>query len=397
MYLLYSLKTNHYICCMQKTVLLITCLISFFYGWSQPVKADTADLTFTGTRINPYAQEYDSTGKVTLSGYIDTYYAFYSDTAGPNGFHKFPTAAPRSNQFGINILQVSAKYQSDRMRGVTTLFFGDCAESAWSPHLNFIQEANVGFRLFGKWWLDAGFFRTHIGLESIQPRENIATSFATTTYFEPYFLSGAKLTWQHSEKWTLQMNVFNGFNNYIETNSNKAFGFSAAYTPNKKWSGTFSTLFCDESPNGIPKNHLRNYNNLVITYKSNRTTIGFESNFGWQKNSRLSDSTKTAFMASSLIAAKYRLTHHWGIYGRGEIYTDPDEILTGPIVNENHTLTGLDILGFTSGIEYKPIPNAYLRVEGRLLRTKSNERIFYYNQQSLNYRNELIVSLGIWF
>lgn len=69
----------------------------------------------------------------------------------------------------------------------------------------------------------------------------------------------------------------------------------------------------------------------------------------------------------------------------------------GPIVNENHTLTGLDIIGVTAGVEYKPIPNAYLRVKGRWLRTESDERIFYYHAQSRNQREELIVSLGEWF
>jgi hypothetical protein len=381
---------------MQKLFLAILLFCSL-YGIAQPTKADTSDLTFTGTRINPYSQEFDSTGKVTVSGYIDTYYAYYTDTAGSGGFQKFPTAAPRSNQVGINILQVSAKYQSERLRGVATVFFGDCPQSAWSPHLNLIQEANAGFRIAGRWWLDAGFFRTHIGLESIQPRENITTSFATTTYFEPYFLSGAKLTWQHSEKLILQLNAFNGFNTFVETNSNKALGFSTAYAPDSRWSYTFSTIFCDESPDGFPRNQLRNYNNLVAVYKSPRLTIGLEGNFGWQQHSGLTDSSATAYMCSALAAAKYRFTHHWGIYGRGEIYTDPDEMLTGPVQNADHTLTGLDVVGFTGGIEYKPIPNAYLRTEYRFLQTKPSERIFFYNSGSVNYRNEIIVSLGLWF
>jgi hypothetical protein len=381
---------------MQKLSLLLSFLFPLI-AFAQPVKVDTTDLTFTGTRINPYSQEYDSTGKVTLSGYIDTYYAFYTDTAGPGGFQKFPTAAPRSNQFGINILQISAKYQSEKLRGVATVFFGDCPQSAWSPHLNLIQEANAGFRVAGRLWLDAGFFRTHIGLESIQPRENITSGFATTTYFEPYFLSGAKLTWQHSERLTLQLNAFNGFNTFIETNANKALGFSSVFAPNNKWSYTFSTLFCDETPDGTSPKRLRNYNNLVAVYKTPRLVLGLEGNFGWQQHSQLFDSTKTATMASALVALKYRFTQKWGAYGRAELYTDPDEILTGPIENENHTLVGLDIFGFTAGIEYKPIPNAYLRVEGRYLQTKSTERIFYFNQHSLNRRDEVIVSLGVWF
>jgi hypothetical protein len=79
------------------------------------------------------------------------------------------------------------------------------------------------------------------------------------------------------------------------------------------------------------------------------------------------------------------------------VFIDPDEILTGPIRNADHSLTGLNILGFTGGVEYKPIPNAYLRAEYRFIETESSERIFYYQSRSVNYRNELIVSLGVWF
>lgn len=382
---------------MFRNYLIIQWLIIASTGFSQKIKVDTTDLTFTGTRINPYQQEFDSTGKLTLSGYIDTYYAYYTDTAGPGGFQKFPTVAPRNNQFGINIVQFSAKYQAERFRGTATIFGGDLPNSAWSTHLNFIQEANAGFRIVKKLWLDAGFFRTHIGLESIQARENSTISLSMASYFEPYFMSGAKLTWVESDKLTLQVQAFNGFSTFLETNNNKAFGFSIGYTPSTNWSFTYNTIVCDESPDGSTPNKFRNYNNFLAFYKSNRLSVGLEGNIGFQQNSQLHDSTKTAYIFSGFVVGKYRLTPKWGIYGRAEFYTDPDELLTGPVENENHTLVGLDILGFTTGIEFKPIPNAYLRIEGRYLQTKKTERIFYYNASSMNHRNELIVSLGVWF
>jgi len=357
---------------------------------------DSTDMTFSGTKINPYAIEYDTTGKISFSGYIDTYYAYYTDTVGPGGYSKFPTCAPRHNQIGINILQISAKYISTHFRATATLFGGDCPQSSWSSTMNYIQEANAGFRIVKKLWLDAGFFRTHFGLESIQPRENMTMSLATTTYFEPYFLSGLKLTWQHSDKLAFQLNAFNSYNQFVETNKNKAVGFSVSYSPSSKLSTSFSTILCDESPTGsIARPRL--YNNFILTYKSHKWIIGFEGNFGSQKNSVLSDSTKTAFMFSSLVAAKYRLSHKWATYARCEIFSDPDEILTGPVINQDHHLVGIDIMGITCGFEYKPIPNSYFRVETRYLQTKESESIFYYNNQSRNYRYEFIAGLGFWF
>jgi hypothetical protein len=382
---------------MNWKIIIVSICSVYTVAFGQIFQKDTSDLTFTGTRINPYEQAFDSTGKVTLSGYIDTYGAYYSDTVGSTGYAKFPTAAPTNKQFGLNMIQVSAKYQSQQMRGVATLFYGDIPSCAWSSHLNLIQEANIGFRVYKKWWVDAGYFRTHIGLESIQPRENITTSFATTTYFEPYFLSGAKLTLEQSEKWTFQAAVFNGFNSFVETNHSKVFGLSAAYSNGKNWTHTWSSVVCDETPANNPIKHWRHYTNYIAVYKTKRVNLGIEANFGYQQHSQLADSSKTAFLFSAIAAFKYRLTPNWAMYGRGELFSDPNEILTGPVQNAHHTLVGLDILGATTGIEYKPIPNAFLRIESRVLRTKSWEQVFYTNNQPTNVRLEVIVSLGLWF
>ncbi len=376
--------------------LFILCVFSGF-SLNAQIKADTSDMIFSGTKLNPYSLEYDSTSKVSFSGYIDTYYSYYTDTVNANGYEKFPTTSPRNNSFGLNMLQFGAKYESEKFRGTATVFFGDCPSAAWSNVLNFIQEANVGFKVYKKLWLDAGFFRTHLGLESIQPRENMTLSLATTTYFEPYFLSGAKLTWHHSRKFTIQANVFNSFNQFIETNNNKVLGLSMAYTPNDALNISLSSIVSDESANNFPVSQNRSYTNLYVVYKKQRFILGFEANYGYQEHSKLSNPAKGASMYSSLLAFKYRFTAKFASYLRGEMYSDPDEILTGPVQNENHELVGLDLYGATFGLEYKPIPNSYFRVESSYLHTKSNERIFYYDKHSTNVRYEFRVGIGVWF
>ena len=358
---------------------------------------DSSDITFSGTKINPYQAEYDTTGKVVFSGYVDAYYAHYSDSSSSEGYAKFPTCAPRNNQLGINILQISAKYNSRLFRGTITLFGGDCPKSSWSPHFIFIREANFGFRIVKKLWLDAGFFRTHFGLESIQPRENMTMSLATTTYFEPYFLSGAKLTWQQSEKLAIQVNAFNSFNQFLETNKNKAVGLSLAYTPSSKLTTSFSSIWCDESPENASIKRNRLYSNLCVVYKSTRMVVGLEGNFGFQQHSVMNNPSAMAFMCSSLLAFKYRITPKWASYIRGEVYSDPNEILTGPVVNANHQYVGIDLVGATGGVEFKPIPNSYVRFECRYLQTRSTEDIFYRNGAPTNKRLEFIAGIGLWF
>jgi hypothetical protein len=241
-----------------------------------------------------------------------------------------------------------------------------------------------------------GFFRTHIGLESIQPRENITMSLATTTYFEPYYLSGAKLTWQQSDRLTLQLNVFNSFNQFVETNKNKAVGFSMNYLASKKLSFTYSNMLCDESSLINMIKQTRFYNNFCLTYKSNKWVLGLEANYGLQTHSCLSDASQTAMMFSSLIAGKYRITPQLATYMRGEVFHDPNEILTGPVLNENHAIVGLEIAGLTAGFEFKPIPNSFVRVECRAL-SNYNQHIFQYQQMASKIRTEINFGMGVWF
>jgi hypothetical protein len=101
-------------------------------------------------------------------------------------------------------------------------------------------------------------------------------------------------------------------------------------------------------------------------------------------------------MFSSLIAAKYRFTPQLASYMRGELFHDPNEILTGPVLNENHATVGLEIAGITAGIEFKPIPNSFLRIECRAL-SNYNQHIFQYNLAPSKIRSEINFGMGVWF
>ncbi len=58
---------------------------------------------------------------VSFSGYVDAYYAYYSDSIDIHDYQKFATISPRSNQFGLNVAMLTAKYSSKDVRGVFTL------------------------------------------------------------------------------------------------------------------------------------------------------------------------------------------------------------------------------------------------------------------------------------
>lgn len=343
-----------------------------------------------------YSQQKDSTSRFSYGAYIDFYYAYYSDSVGKGNFESFPTAAPKNKTLGLNLAQATVKYATSRFKSILTLHYGDIASSAWSQRYNFIQEANAAVRLHPKLWVEAGLFRSHIGLESIQPRENVTSSISTVVFYHPYFVSGAKLSYQPTKKVGLGFHIYNGYNTFVETNTNKTLGASLSYSPKEELSLTYNVLFTDELPKYEGKNHRRIYNNMMAVYKKNKIQLMSEFNFGSQQNSSMEDSTLCAYMLSSSMTTKYTLYKKASLYGRGELFYDPHQMLSGPVYNQYGEKIGLNLWGVTFGGEYRVNEKSYMRLESRILRNEGSGKIFY-NGKPTAQRIELSATTGIWF
>src|ERR1700722_2857255 len=124
---------------------------------------------------NLFAQQKD-TATIKMSGYADAYYAYYTDSVGIGNYQKFSPVDSKSNSFGLNEATITAQYDGLKYRGIVTAQYGDIPKNLWPPTFVGIMEAHVGVKVCSKLWLDAGFFRTHIGAESLLPKENLATS-----------------------------------------------------------------------------------------------------------------------------------------------------------------------------------------------------------------------------
>lgn len=328
--------------------------------------------------------------KLEIGAYLSTYYAYYTEDT-KTTFVKHPTMAARNNQFGLNMVMVSFAYKSKKVRSNITLHYGDIPESTWPSQYNLIQEANAGVELFKNLWFDAGVFRSHIGLESTQPRENITSCMTLANVYEPYYFSGAKLTYLINQKLSLQINAFNSFASIIETNKNKLIGSSIVYAPNAFLNLTYNFITGDDSPDTLKLKHQRYYHNLYLTYQKHKISLGAEFNYGIQEYSRLVGLTsyETAYMNSSLLILKHQTFKQVGFYGRGEWFSDEDEILSGGSGMGKYTWGG------TFGIEYKPTKNMAISLEGRHL--NSEKANFEYNGVRTNERQEVIFCLDVWF
>ena len=328
--------------------------------------------------------------KLEIGAYVSTYAAFYTEDNSTE-FVKHATMAARNNQFGLNMVMISLGYKSKKIRSNVTIHYGDIAESTWPSKFNMVQEANAGVELVKGLWLDAGVFRSHIGLESTQPRENITSSMSLANVYEPYFFSGAKLTYHINSKINIQINSFNSFNSIIETNKNKLFGSSIVFAPNENLTLTYNFINGDDTHDSIKLKRQRYYHNFYGTYQKNKTSIGLEINYGLQNNTKQINETTigVANMNSSLFLVKHQTFKKIGFYMRGEWFSDEYEILS---LGSN---MGKYTWGATGGIEFKPLKNIAISLEARQL--NSEKANFYYNGINNSQRNEFIFCLDTWF
>ncbi len=352
---------------------------------------------FLLTIFKGLGQTKDSTAVLKFSGYVDAYYAYYTDSVGTGNFQKFPTVSPRTEQFGLNIAMLSLQYDAAKVRGVISVHYGDIPLSTWSPTFKNIQEAHAGLRLLKWLWLDAGFFRTHFGTEGLLPKENITSSVSVDTYSEPYFESGARLQILAGKSFTVNLFALNGYNIYEDNNHKKSFGALLTYAPEDSWNIGYSNYIGDDSPDSDSISHLRIEQNIFINYQFHNFKIQAGVDYCMQEHSSLEDQNKMGSMYSGIFSVKYSFSPQFSIYGRGEVFDDPDGFMSTLFLDNANKYTGYVLWGGTAGFEFKPTENAYIRIEGRNLYNDQNQKIYYWKGKYESHRQELMCNAGISF
>ena len=374
---------------IQKIVF-FTFLIGAFFT-SAPSFSQQKDTTNSGASI------VKNLTALTISGFVDAYYAYYTDSVGTNNYQKFPSISPRSNQVGLNIALLTAQYDAEKVRGIVALQFGDTPKSTWSGTYNNIMEAHAGMRLCKKLWIDAGFFRTHFGTEGLLPKENITSSISVNTFYEPYFESGVRLNYNPSDKLAINLYALNGYNVYEDNNKKKSFGMLVTYALGDKGNVGYSNYIGDDSPDSDSLPRTLIHQNLFFNYQVKKLKIQIGEDYCIKANADIATGNETATMYSGIFSLKYQIKEKFAVYGRGEGFNDPQGIMSGVITDKKGKLTGLKLWGTTLGVEYKPTENSYVRLEGRQLLMNEDQEIFRWNGKNEDTRMEMLINIGISF
>lgn len=317
-----------------------------------------------------------------ISAGIDFYYAF--DTDYDETERQFSAVSPYRDEFRINLAQFSLAYNSDIIRGKIAVHYGDIQKYNWETENPNLQEANIGFRPFNGFWIDAGYFITHIGAESF-PSENFFSSLSLSSYYQPFYQSGIKLGYDFSEKFSASLFLLNGYNVIDDNNKNKSCGMQLSYSPAEQLQIVYNNIIGNENPAGMT-GQTRMLNNLIFyfnPFENFETVWGLD--FGFQEDNY---SNGTYYTYGGLISAKYRYHPKLSTAVRGEFYQDAGGVFSGPVSQGK----GMKGNGITLGFEYNPVENSYIRLEGRYLRLDKDYLNIFYNG---NEREDIILSAGI--
>ena len=187
-----------------------------------------------------------------MSGFVDVYYGYNSNQpiGRTTAFRNFDI---NSGQFGLNMIELVADKAPDatasRLGYHVALGFGQAMNivnstepGQFPTESNFDQYLKEGYLEYlapiGKGLqINVGKFVTPAGAEVIETKDNWNYSrgllFALAI---PYFHFGTSAKYAFNSKFALTGYLVNGWNNSIDNNSGKTTGFSAAWTPNSKFS-----------------------------------------------------------------------------------------------------------------------------------------------------------------
>ncbi|MBY0424526.1 MAG: porin, partial [Cytophagales bacterium] len=294
---------------------------------------------------------------------------------------------------------IGARYKADRLRANVLLHSGTYVQKNYAAepdYAKYIFEANAGVRLAKNLWIDAGIFPSHIGLESATSLDNLVLTRSLCAENTPYYLSGAKVTWEtENKKWLFSGLILNGWQTIQAfQRPQKAFGTQIHFRPSdhllinsSNYIGPAPMAFVDA--NGQTNtlkggDYLQRFlHNLYATWDfSDRLALAVSFDLGLQQKST-SDQAMNLWY-NPTVWARFKLNTHFSVNGRLEHYNDK----TGTIIPTG-TPNNFQAFGYSIGLDYWPLDLVALRIEGRSLYT--TDQIF------VNQTNGSLSNNCTWF
>ncbi len=335
------------------------------------------------------AQDSINKNALTFSGYAEIYYQYDFNKPSNGNRPGFIYSHNRHNEFNLNLGFIKATYAIERVRANLALAAGTYMNANYTAEpgvLKNIFEATAGIKLNKKknLWLDAGIFPSHIGFESAVSKDCWTLTRSILAENTPYYEGGAKITYTTDDgKWSLSGMALNGWQRItrVSDNSLMSWGTQIQYKPSGKVLLNYSTFIGTDKPDTARLSRFFHniYGIFTISDKVG-LTLGFD--IGTEEKFPNGNNSNTWYSPVAIL--KYTIGDRWAIAGRVEYYNDKN----GVIISTN-TPNSFQTTGYSVNIDYAPVKNISVRIEGRTLNSKDN---VFTNGNSFGKKNTFITS-----
>lgn len=197
--------------------------------------------------VSPSAPPADVAGKFTPIGYVEASYA-YNFNRPSNGITNARGFDNRHNTFSLTNAALGGAWEKGALSGRLVLQVGSTgstyylaepslagsgAANATSPELwKYLQEANVGLAVpvgDRTLRLQAGLFLSPIGPETIPVKDNWNYSRSSLFFGLPFYHTGLRATYEATDRWSVTLHAYNGWNSVVDNNDGKSVAASVAY------------------------------------------------------------------------------------------------------------------------------------------------------------------------
>lgn len=314
-------------------------------------------------------EAWEESPSFSIYGFVDTFYVYDFNEPQGNERQPFLFNHNRHNEFNVNLGLLKLGLNHSRYRANLALQTGTYASDNYAEEADVFKsvfEANVGVALTSdqNLWLDVGIFPSHLGFESAISLDNFTLTRTLSAESSPYFLAGAKLTYQASENLEITGLIFNGWQRIqrVEGNSLPSFGTQLNYKVSEGLSLNWSTFIGTDDPDAT--RCMRYFSNTYGQFQlaeNFKLLAGFD--IGAQQKAK--NSSDYDIWLTPAVIGQYKINELWSAAVRAEYYQDEEGVII-----PTSTPNGFKTTGFSANLDYSPVPNLACRVEARYFDSK---------------------------
>lgn len=352
-------------------------------------------ILFFSVTFHSIAQKDSIENPISISSYIEVYYCYDLAKPADHNMPDFMYSFNRSNEVNLNIGYIKAAYTTQSVRANLAIMTGTYANANLASEqgvLKMIYEANAGVRIHQKknLWIDAGIFGSHLGIESAVGKDcwNLTRSMAADN--SPYYETGAKISYTaDNAKWFISALFLNGWQRIQRTDGNNspAIGHQLTYTPNKKIMINSSSFIGNDKPDSLRQ--MRYFHNLYGKIQWTER-LGFIAGFDIGMEQKQKNSSAYNIWHTPYVQIRYKLSDKLSIAGRGEYYSDKNNVII-----QTGSPNGFQTFGYSINADLAIHPHVLWRIEARTLQSK--DKIFILHDKPDNSNYFFTTSLAVWF